>query len=183
MKPRTIVTVMMVIGVLLVVDYAINPLGTATLDPRARIVGVTPMRAASDSMRPTLKVGDIVLVSAWAYANGDPEPGDIAVFNYPKDRSSNWIKRVIATGGSTVEIVDGVTRVDGVAVREPWRGDAPYTQDFSLHFDAVQVPEGQYFVMGDNRDNSLDSRMWGFVPRDHFVGRVDADGPLVSARP
>jgi signal peptidase I len=172
-KPKTIYITLAVIGLTLTAHYLVNPLRTATLDPRARIAGVMPMRQASDSMAPTLWTGDLVMVSAWAYARNDPAPGDIAIFNYPKDRSSDWCKRVIATGGSRVEIIDGVTRVDGEIFPEPWKDDQPYVEDFSLNMDAVTVPEGQYFVMGDNRDNSLDSRHWGFVPRDHFVGRVE----------
>jgi signal peptidase I len=172
-KPKTIYITLAVIGLILTAHFLLNPLGTATLDPRARIAGVMPMRQSSDSMAPTLWTGDIIMVSAWAYARKDPAPGDIAIFNYPKDRSSDWCKRVIAAGGSTVEIMDGVTRVDGEIFPEPWKDDAPYVEEFSLNMKAVTVPEGQYFVMGDNRDNSMDSRHWGFVPRDHFVGRVE----------
>lgn len=175
MKPKTIYLALAAFCLILTSVYLVNPLGTATLDPRARIAGVMPMRQSSDSMAPTLWTGDFLFVSAWAYARSDPVPGDIAVFNYPKDRSSNWSKRVIAVGGSSVEIVDGVTRVDGKIFPEPWTDGQPYRQDFSLNMEAVKVPEGQYFVMGDNRDNSLDSRSWGFVPRDHFSDASTSD--------
>ena len=173
MKASTVYICMAAIGLTLIAQYLVNPFGAPTLDPRARIVGVMPMRQQTDSMAPTLKVGDIVLVSAWAYARRDPLPGEIIVFNYPLNRSRNYVKRVIAVGGSTVEIVDGITRVDGVAITEPWRNGQAYVEDRSNTMAPVAVPEGNYFVMGDNRDNSSDSRMWGFVPRDHVVGRVN----------
>lgn len=173
MKPSTVYICMAAIAAALIAQYLINPFGAPTLDPRARIVGVMPIRQKSSSMAPTLNTEDIILVSAWAYARRDPLPGEIIVFNYPPDRSRSYVMRVIAVGGSTVEIVDGITRVNGVAVAEPWRNGQAYVQDRSITMAPVTVPEGNYFVMGDNRDNSSDSRMWGFVPRDHVVGRVN----------
>ncbi len=119
----------------------------------------------------------------------EPEPGDILVFKYPLDPKLNYIKRCIAVGGQTVEIRDKQVFVDGEFFPMPTEGKfashnilpANFRERGILYmgdnwnkdnFGPVQVPEGHVFVMGDNRDNSADSRYWGFLPRQNIVGKA-----------
>lgn len=136
----------------------------------------------SGSMEPTLLVGDYILVDRTAYnltlpyssehllRTGSPRRGDVVVFSSPED-GVRVVKRIIAIPGDHVRIVDGHAEVNGSD-----EGTAEFIQRLpgggwseELEFD---VPEDQYFVMGDNRDNSRDSRFFGFVPRVNLIGRA-----------
>ena len=193
-----------------------------------------PFKIPSSSMRPTLDVGDFILVNKFAYGLrlpileqkvvplGDPQHGDVVVFRYPLNTSQDFIKRVIGLPGDTVAYQDKRLTVNGV----PWpqKSNGAYSYLESLRFETLEqftesvpaeggtrehlaaadrampsvspgqvrafpgrencdynpdgsgftckVPAGQYFVMGDNRDRSDDSRYWGFVPDDHLRGRA-----------
>lgn len=146
----------------------------------------------SGSMEPTLLIGDHLLVNRTSYVvkvpfldtvlfnTGKPQRGDIIVFRYPEDPSKDYIKRVIATGGETLEIKNKVIFINGKKIKDSWgrfRADNTGSSGFLPFVDKdnippVKVPEDSYFVMGDNRDNSLDSRYWGFVRKDHLVGKA-----------
>ena len=118
----------------------------------------------------------------------DPEPGDIIVFRYPRNPRINYIKRCIAVGGQTVEVRDKKIYVDGKLFpdRSGMKYDTSHIIPKGLHergiypenggnrdnYGPIQVPEGYYFMMGDNRDNSLDSRYWGFLPQENIVGKA-----------
>jgi signal peptidase I len=193
-----------------------------------------PFKIPSSSMRPTLDVGDFILVNKFAYGLrlpileqkivpiSDPQRGDVVVFRYPLNPSQDFIKRVIGLPGDTVAYQDKKLTVNGV----PWAQQSAGTYSYleSLRFETLEqfseavpanggarahlaavdpalpsvspgqvrafagrdncvynsdgsgfvckVPAGQYFVMGDNRDRSDDSRYWGFVPDDHLRGRA-----------
>ncbi len=193
-----------------------------------------PFKIPSSSMRPTLEVGDFILVNKFAYGLrlpiverkivelGDPKRGDVVVFRYPLNPSQDFIKRVIGVGGDVVTYKDKRLTVNG----EPWpvKADGSYGYVEGLRFEALarenesvdtgagrkeheiavdptqpsvsppqvrsfpdqancdynpdgsgftcKVPPGHYFMMGDNRDRSDDSRYWGFVPDDHIRGRA-----------
>jgi signal peptidase I len=159
---------------LVVLIYFANPFHTDSRDPRLRIYGVVTFRMPSRSMEPTIPEDSIFLVSAWPYLLAQPHPGDLMVFSYPKDRSVTYVKRVIATGDSTVEIANGVVLVNGKPVSEEYISHEVSTSDYARSMRRVRVPPKSYFVMGDNRDNSEDSRSWGFVRRDHIIGKVGA---------
>jgi signal peptidase I len=189
-----------------------------------------PFRIPSGSMRPTLEVGDFILVNKFAYGIrlpivdreivplGKPQRGDVIVFRYPPDPSQNYVKRVIGLPGDTIAYRDKRVTVNGkpVPITDPStyfdeeRGAAvdlaheslPSANGIVVHDvlldpragevtgpmlsypfrDACRyggvatitctVPAGHYFVMGDNRDNSADSRFWGFVPDENLVGRA-----------
>ena len=191
-----------------------------------------PFRIPSSSMRPTLVVGDYILVNKFSYGlrlpiverkivpMGNPQHGDVVVFRYPVNPSQDFIKRVVGVGGDVVEYRDKTLTVNGMPL--PQRDDGSYSYLEGLRFEtterrfetasapdgpreytiAVQpqaapvypanvrafpgrdnceyndrgfrcrVPPGSYFMMGDNRDASDDSRYWGFVPDDHIRGRA-----------
>lgn len=163
--------------------YAINPYHVASLDPRPRVLGFEPFTAPSQSMEPTVHEKAFFLANVMALRNRDPAIGEIIVFRYPPAPTIKYLKRVIATGGMTVEMRKGVVYLDGKRLDEPWLPKHPITEivlrgeRFALSDDLLysdmppaRVPENQFFVLGDNRGNSEDSRRWGFVPREFVYG-------------
>jgi len=156
---------------LAIVIYVLNPLKTPSHDPRLRVLGFNLYRVPTHGMEPTLQYNEIFEVTVWPYRNADPKPGDIIVFQYPQNPSVLYVKRVIAEGDSTIEIVGGVTIIDGRPLPEPYLGGAVRHRDFSLTMSRVRVPPQSYFVMGDNRDDSYDSRMFGAVSRSQIIGK------------
>ncbi|MFH2118813.1 MAG: signal peptidase I [Pseudomonadota bacterium] len=143
----------------------------------------------SGSMKPTLLIGDHILVSKFNYGVrlpllrstlipvGTPKRGDIVVFIYPEDRSKDFIKRLIGLPGDTIEIRNKKILLNGL----PWSDTRGVYVDNLIISGAVQprdnfgpatVPEGSLFVMGDNRDESYDSRFWGFVPMKDVLGKA-----------
>ena len=160
-------------GVLLVIlVYITNPFHTDSWDPRIRVYGFTIFSAPSRSMEPTIPENSIFVVSAWAYLGAEPRPGDVVVFKYPLDPGVSYVKRIIAMGGSTVEISDGVVFVDGRPLSEGYVPPSENASEYARKMLPIRVPPKSYFVMGDNRDNSSDSRAWGFLPGDHIIGKV-----------
>lgn len=165
---------------------------------------IQAFKIPSGSMLPTLQIGDHLLVNKFMYGFREPFTGtviipvkdvqrnDIIVFRFPRDPKLDYIKRVIAVGGDTVEGRDKVIYVNG----------EPYDDKYAVHLDSntlnagnsprdnfgpVTVPEGKVFVMGDNRDNSFDSRFWGFVDDKAILGKAliiywswDVEKPLLS---
>jgi len=121
------------------------------------------------AMEPTLQDQQRVIVNKLAYRIGKPHHGDIVMLYYPIDPNTSFVKRVIAEEGDTVRIVDG-----HVFVNEAPLDDSYVPEDFRDHNDwgPQVVPEGYYFVMGDHRNNSSDSRHWGWVPRKYIVGKI-----------
>ncbi|HXG50746.1 MAG TPA: signal peptidase I [candidate division Zixibacteria bacterium] len=150
---------------------------------------VQAFKIPSGSMIPTLLIGDHILVNKLAYGVRvpfleqyvldfqKPRRGDVVVFIFPEDRSKDFIKRVIAVGGETVEIRAKKVYVNGVPIEDPhahfegseFPGSAVANQD---DYGPRTVPENHIFVMGDNRDRSHDSRFWGFVNTDDVKGKA-----------
>jgi signal peptidase I len=127
------------------------------------------IRVESISMQPTLYPGDYVIVNKLAYRfKGGPERGDVIVFRYPPNPEAiPYIKRVIGLPGDQIHISDGKILVNGQLMLEP------YLQVTTNRGGDWTVPAGQLFVMGDNRNNSSDSRSWGFVPLENIIGRAE----------
>jgi signal peptidase I len=152
--------------------YFFNPLGTRSRDPRIRLVGFTIYKYQSAAMEPTLTRDGVFVVSAWPYLKGSPKVGDIVAFKWPVNPAAVFAQRIIAVGGSVVEIKSGASIVDGSPLQEPYLDAEQAKADYSQTMAAVRVPPGSYFVMGDNRDNSRDSRAWGFIRRESIIGKV-----------
>jgi len=135
---------------------------------------VQAFKIPSSSMEPTLLVGDHILVNKFIYGiripytnikffrYNKPRRGDIIVFIFPKDRSKDFIKRVIGLEGEKVEIINNKIYINDKSMNDPW-GHFTLARPSLEDFGPIKIPEGSLFVMGDNRDNSQDSRFWGFV--------------------
>jgi len=125
----------------------------------------------SESMVPALEVNDQVFVNKLAYDFGDPERGDLIVFERPDDWNvdvADLVKRVVGLPGESIEGRNGRVYVDGRVLAEPYLAEGVTTGDFG----PTKVPAGHYFMMGDNREHSNDSRAYSAVDRDEFVGKV-----------
>jgi len=150
---------------------------------------VQAFKIPSSSMEPTLQVGDHLLVNKFIYGIKfpfigtkyfqfkKPQRGDIIVFIYPKDRSKDFIKRVIGTEGEKVQIVRNKIYINNQLIEDPWgryderASSTRYLQPMEI-FGPVTVPVNSVFVLGDNRDNSQDSRFWGFVNVNEVKGKA-----------
>lgn len=128
------------------------------------------------SMLDTIQQGDRVIASRLAYTFSDPERFDIAIFKYPDNEKEYFVKRVIGLPGEKVDILNGtvyITGADGKTLE--LRDDFVSEENKDNYCGSFVVPEDCYFVMGDNRDNSVDSRYWvttNYVSRDKFIGKV-----------
>jgi len=132
------------------------------------------------SMAPTLEDHDRLIVNKLVYEIGEPRPGDIVMLYYPLNPEKMFVKRVIAREGDTVRIVDGRVYVNDVPLHDDY-----VPAEFRSHDDwgPQVIQQGYYFVMGDHRNNSSDSRHWGPVPKKYIVGKVKVRWwPLQDAR-
>jgi len=142
--------------------------------------GVQVARVDGQSMAPTLEDHDRLIVNKLVYEIGEPRPGDIVMLYYPVNPEKMFVKRVIAKEGDTVRILDGRVYVND----EPLHDDY-VPAEFRSHDDygPQVVQQGYYFVMGDHRNNSSDSRHWGPVPKKYIVGKVKVRWwPIADAR-
>ncbi len=146
---------------------------------------VQAYKIPSSAMAPTLEVGDHILV--WKFIYGikvplvekklfvrSPDRGDIIIFVYPKDKSKDFLKRVIALPGERIEIVGKEILINDRPIKDPWGYYTRNTESLRSNYGPKVVPPNSLFVMGDNRDNSQDSRYWGFVNMSEVKGRVSS---------
>jgi signal peptidase I len=133
-----------------------------------------PRFIPSDSMLPTLEQGDRLVVEKLSYDFHPPQRGDIVVFEPPAQlqlqgykKEQAFIKRVIATAGDTIAVNDGVIYLNNQPLSEDYILEVP-----QYNLMPLRVPENNLFVMGDNRNNSNDSHIWGFLPKDNVIGRA-----------
>ena len=131
--------------------------------------GFQVARVEGQSMAPTLEDQDRLIVNKLAYLLDPPQIGDVVMLIYPKDPDKSFVKRIVAEPLDTVRIVEGK-----VYVNDELRPDEFIPDEYRGSDDLATevVPEGYYFVMGDHRNNSSDSRHWGFVPKKYILGRV-----------
>ncbi len=163
---------------------------------------VQAFKIPSGSMLPTLQIGDHLLVSKFIYGikvpfSGktlipfkSPQRGDVVVFKYPKDRSIDYIKRIVGVSGDTLTIKNKQVYLNNEAIEDPhahFTSTSIVTGSPRDNYSPVTIPEGKVFVMGDNRDNSHDSRFWGYVDQQDILGKAfiiywswDIDKPLLS---
>ncbi|MDJ0679455.1 MAG: signal peptidase I [Xenococcaceae cyanobacterium MO_167.B52] len=140
-------------------------IGIRTLVAEARYI-------PSSSMEPTLEINDRLIIEKVSYYFTSPQRGDVVVFSpTEKLKEQNFkdafIKRVIGLPGETIEVREGKVYVNGEAIKEKYIEEAP-----DYNYGPETVPENQYLVLGDNRNNSYDSHYWGFVPRQNLIGRA-----------
>lgn len=128
------------------------------------------------SMEPALFIGDYIIADK-TYAYDDVSRGDIVIFEYPPDKSKDFIKRVVGLPGETIQIIDKAVYINNQKLEEKYAihkdpkvvPAASFPRD---NYGPVQIPDGCLFVMGDNRDNSHDSRFWGFVEEENIKSRA-----------
>lgn len=136
-----------------------------------------PYKIPTGSMRPFLMEGDRIFVDKLTYRFREPQRGDIVVFKYPLDRKKDFVKRLVAFGGETVEVRDGQLYINSQKLEKPshFLERFYYNRqdwDYGKIGQVVSVPENHLFVLGDNSAQSSDSRNWGFVPRKNLIGRA-----------
>ncbi|MHB1480783.1 MAG: signal peptidase I [Bellilinea sp.] len=135
------------------------------------------VRVENISMQPTLYEGELLVVNKLAYRFGEPHRGDIIVFHHNSQPPEDYIKRVIGLPGDTINIQNGQVSINDRVIEEP------YISAEAAYQGSWQVPDGMLFVLGDNRNRSSDSHVWGFVPQQEVVGRaVLIYWPLNSVR-
>ncbi len=127
---------------------------------------VARVRVDNISMLPTLQPGEFLLVDRISYRFKELNHGDIVIFHFPQNPSEDYIKRLIGLPGDTVKIANGEVYVNGHQLTEPYLSGAP---DYEGEW---VVPEGAFFVLGDNRNQSSDSHSWGFVPKENLIGKA-----------
>ncbi|MEM8672912.1 MAG: signal peptidase I [Cyanobacteria bacterium P01_G01_bin.67] len=159
--------------------YKIRENGTTVLIALAlafviRVFIAEPRYIPSESMSPTLETGDRLVIEKVAYKFHDPDNGDIIVFHPPKklrilgyESNQAFIKRAIAKAGETVAVKNGIVYVNNQPLAENYI-EAPPEYDYP----EIIVPKGKLFVMGDNRNNSNDSHIWGFLPTENVIGHA-----------
>jgi signal peptidase I len=138
---------------------------------------VQAFKIPSGSMLPTLQIGDHLLVNKFLYWFTDPQRGDVIVFKFPQDEARDFIKRVIALPGDKVEVRGKRVYVNDKPVQESYAVHLDPSMQENPHsprdnFAPVQAPPGQLFMMGDNRDYSMDSRFWGFLDMKKIKGKA-----------
>ncbi|HEX2981106.1 MAG TPA: signal peptidase I [Anaerolineaceae bacterium] len=124
------------------------------------------VRVENISMLPTLQPGEFLLVNKLAYRIGSPQVGDVIIFHYPKNPEEDYIKRLIGLPGDTVKVTGGTVYVNDMPLTEPYISAPP------AYEGSWTVPEGNFFVLGDNRNQSSDSHSWGFVPQENVIGKA-----------
>lgn len=133
---------------------------------------IQAFKIPSGSMLQTLQIGDHILVNKFIYDFTDPQRGDIIVFKYPLDKDRDFIKRVIGLPGETIEIKNRVVYINGKPIKENYINKTNYGFATNTSLSLRKIPPDSYFMMGDNRDNSMDSRVWGVLKSNLIRGKA-----------
>jgi len=136
---------------------------------------VQAFKIPTGSMKPTLNENNRIFVNKYIYRFTSPQRGDIVVFKYPEDTKKDFIKRLVAVGGETVEIKDGSIFINGKAIDEPTTIKSIYYYnrgEYGGTGQKIAVPKDYYYMLGDNSGSSRDSRYWGFVPKKYIIGKA-----------
>ncbi|HOK35403.1 MAG TPA: signal peptidase I [Candidatus Pacearchaeota archaeon] len=132
-----------------------------------------PFFVSGASMEPNFESGEYLLIDEISYRFREPQRGEVIVFKYPKDPSTLFIKRIIGLPGETIEINDGKVIIYNLEFPEGKVLEEPYLKDTTTEGSVkVSLAKNEYFVLGDNRNHSSDSRSWGPVPRENIIGRA-----------
>ncbi|HEX4206958.1 MAG TPA: signal peptidase I [Ktedonobacteraceae bacterium] len=134
-------------------------------------IAVQNFHIQGPSMEPTLHDQEFIIVDKASYLLSAPTRGDIIVFEYPLDTRQNYVKRIVAVPGDIISVVNQKVTVNGVTLHENYVNKNDPYNPFPSFTNRIVGPD-DYFVMGDNRGDSSDSRQWGFVPRQDIIGRV-----------
>ena len=174
-------------------EYAESIIIAILLALLIRAFVIQAFKIPSGSMKPTLQIGDHILVNKFIYGiklkvpfttinftlipTSSPKRNDVAVFIYPEDPKKDFIKRVIGLPGDRLEVINKKVYINNQSLEDPYgfHTDLKIYSPFEQKRDnigPIQVPPGHYFVMGDNRDESYDSRFWGFVSEKELIGRA-----------
>lgn len=132
-----------------------------------RLILFEPFYIPSPSMEPTLYPHDRIIVNKIIYHFRPPQRGDVIVFKFPLDPQRDFIKRIVALEEETVEVRQGHVYINGKRLNEPYISHEPVP-----NFGPLKVPKNHFFVMGDNRNNSEDSRVWGPLNKKYLVGKA-----------
>ena len=138
------------------------------------LISFKPFKMAASSMQPTIKKGDRILVNLSFYKNNKLKRGDIVVFRFPKDPKKQWIKRIVAFGGETIEIKEGAIPINGKMLHQNNIKTHIYTNsgEYGSKGKAILIPENNLFVLGDYSEESFDSRYWGFLPEENLIAKA-----------
>lgn len=131
-----------------------------------------PFVVSGSSMVPTFQNADYLIVDEISYRFEEPARGDVIIFKYPKDQTKYFIKRVIGLPGETVVIQSNIVTIKNNKHPDGFTLSEPYVKNISENYMQTTLKDGEYFVMGDNRAGSSDSRFWGTLPRDLIIGRA-----------
>jgi signal peptidase I len=136
-----------------------------------RMFAIEPFVVSGASMHPTFENADYLIVDKISYELGDPQRDDVVIFKYPNDTTKYFIKRIIGLPGETVDIKGGDIFITNNEHKDGFKLDQPFIKDPSNNQEHIELKHDEYFVMGDNRNQSSDSRIWGPVKRNLIVGK------------
>lgn len=164
-------------GPLLVLGlYAINPTGAQSLDPRARILGISPFRVGSNGMASTLQAGQVVAIRVRSVSD-ELKRGDIVTFRGHDGSGNVWMQRVVGLPGETLAMEEGLLIIGDQVIDEPYIEAEHAQREYSQFVPLTRIPAGHYYLMGDNRDNSEDCRLHEPVPAEDILGTLAYASP------
>ena len=171
-----LITIILIISAGIVAIYYINPFDLKTDNIRPRVFGIDFYQIPSKSMQPLLSPGDYITVSNLAYVENLPMRNDVIVFNRPSKNSpasnSPFIKRILAVAGDNIQIQNGKLFVNKQYVEESYVAVNNNKTPYSLTLKLTTVPHNHVYVMGDNRDNSSDSRVFGTISNNSIIAKA-----------